>query len=175
SAGQPGTADSGGAGGAGACDVGGSAGVLGAGGAGGNGTCNFGRASGGGGGGGVYGGGGGGASSAGLGGGAGSSGFGSGASRTAIATDTTALPSISLTYTVAPHQATPTCTVPRLVGKRLKAARNALRAAHCKLGKIRRAHRGAQWVVRQKPKPGVVLPAGAKVTVKLGDRHRRKK
>ncbi|MFT4286404.1 PASTA domain-containing protein [Nocardioides sp.] len=169
--GQPGAPTAGGAGGSGCVD--GSAGSLGAGGAGASAAgCYPAGSGGGGGGGGLYGGGGGGASSAGSGGGAGSSGFGPGATNTSIATDTTGQPSISLLYTPQQAEATPTCTVPKVVGHSLKVARKLLRAAGCRLGKVHRAHRGARIVVRQRPKAGVVLPTGGKVKVTLGDRRR---
>jgi hypothetical protein len=132
--------------------------------------CVYPGSGGGGGGAGLYGGGGGGASSAGAGGGAGSSGAGAGATNVSITTDTTGQPSISLTYTAGPAAV---CTVPKLVGRKLTKARKLLRAAHCELGKVRRLHRGARWVVRQKPHRGTVLPAGTAVKVKLGDRPRR--
>jgi hypothetical protein len=58
------------------------------------------------------------------------------------------------------------CVVPKLRGLSLTAAKKALAAAKCKLGKrTRRAHpkvkRGR--VVASKPKPGASLPAGTKV------------
>jgi hypothetical protein len=60
------------------------------------------------------------------------------------------------------------CVVPKLKGKKLKAARKALTKAECKLGKIK-GHKGkAARVKKQNPKPGTVLPPGAKVNVKLG-------
>lgn len=66
---------------------------------------------------------------------------------------------------------TPHCVVPRLVGKRLTAARQALAAAHCALGRVRhrhtkRAHRGR--VVSQSERAGTRLAAGAKVGVVVG-------
>lgn len=166
--GQPGTATAGGATSPG-CAPSTTAGSLGAGADGRPATdCFYPGSGGGGGGAGLYGGGGGAASSAGDGGGAGSSGSGAGATNTSVVTDTTGQPSISLTYTAGPSA----CTVPKLVGHRLKAARKLLGAASCTVGKVRRTHPGARWVVRQKPKPGTVLPPGAAVRIRLGDRHR---
>jgi hypothetical protein len=75
------------------------------------------------------------------------------------------------TSTPPPAPLAPTCTVPKLVGKRLKAAKKRIRAADCKVGHVGRkkgvtARSGK--VVRQRPKPGAVLPAGSKVSLKLG-------
>ncbi len=63
------------------------------------------------------------------------------------------------------------CQVPRLRGRKLKASKKKLRAADCKLGKVTR-HRGATArtgrVVKQRPKPGALVPAGTKVKVTMG-------
>jgi hypothetical protein len=65
----------------------------------------------------------------------------------------------------------PTCTVPQLTGKKLKAAKKGLTKADCKLGKVKKL-KGATAktgkVVKQSPKAGKVLAAGSKVNVKLG-------
>jgi PASTA domain/FG-GAP-like repeat len=58
------------------------------------------------------------------------------------------------------------CTVPKVTGMTLPAARSATARAGCHVGKIRRAYsktvkRGR--VISQKPKPGTVLPNGGKV------------
>jgi IPT/TIG domain/PASTA domain len=67
------------------------------------------------------------------------------------------------------------CVVPKLRGKRLIAAKRRLKKAHCALGKVRKkarttAKRGR--VVAQRPKPGSVLPVGAKVKLTLGPGRR---
>jgi hypothetical protein len=65
-----------------------------------------------------------------------------------------------------------TCTVPKLKGKKLKAAKNALTKAHCKIGKTTEkndANAKSAKVVEQKPRPGAVLAPGSKVSVKLSD------
>jgi beta-lactam-binding protein with PASTA domain len=66
---------------------------------------------------------------------------------------------------VAPH-----CTVPKLKGKKLKATKKTLAKADCKLGKVKKL-KGATSktgkVKSQNPKPGKILPPGAKVNVKL--------
>jgi IPT/TIG domain/PASTA domain len=69
-----------------------------------------------------------------------------------------------------PGAGPPACTVPKLVGKRLKAARKALMASGCGLGKVAQSHLAilaTAKVISQSPKPGAVLPAGAKVNVKV--------
>jgi uncharacterized delta-60 repeat protein len=62
------------------------------------------------------------------------------------------------------------CVVPKLKGKTLKAAKQALRRAHCSPGKVTKAF-SAQvkkgHVLSQKPKPGTKLAAGAKVRLAL--------
>lgn len=63
------------------------------------------------------------------------------------------------------------CIVPRLRGKRLRAAKRALGAAHCRLGRVtkkqvRRRIRKRR-VVAQSPAPGTVRPSGARVSLVL--------
>jgi hypothetical protein len=62
----------------------------------------------------------------------------------------------------------PTCVVPSLRHRSLKAVRKILPAAECRLGPIRGKRRPGAKVVRQYRTPGIVLPAGAEVGVKLG-------
>ena len=61
------------------------------------------------------------------------------------------------------------CVVPKLVGLKISAARSALKAQGCRLGKVTRVHatykRGR--VVSQSTKPRARLPHGAKVGVKV--------
>jgi hypothetical protein len=59
------------------------------------------------------------------------------------------------------------CVVPRLKGKGLNPARRALTGANCKLGKVTGRRSGSARVAKQSPAPGAVLPAGAKVNVKV--------
>jgi hypothetical protein len=63
------------------------------------------------------------------------------------------------------------CVVPALAGKRLAAARRALRDAGCKVGFVIRPH-GARTatakVKRAVPGPGAKLPPGTPVSIKLG-------
>lgn len=63
------------------------------------------------------------------------------------------------------------CVVPKLNGKKLKAAKTNLKKADCKLGKV--THRKGVTsktgkVVKQSPKPGRQLAPGSKVKVTLG-------
>jgi hypothetical protein len=69
----------------------------------------------------------------------------------------------------------PGCRVPRLVGKRLSAARKLLVRGRCKLGRVRkvRSVRKAGTIVAQRPKPGTRLRAGSKVTVFVSKGRRR--
>jgi hypothetical protein len=63
------------------------------------------------------------------------------------------------------------CVVPNLAGKKLKASKREIKAAHCKLGKTTRrkgVKPASAKVVGQSKKPGTVLPAGSVVRVTLG-------
>lgn len=62
------------------------------------------------------------------------------------------------------------CVVPALAGKKLNAAKNRLRDAGCKLGRVAKVTgpvKKAGKVVKQSPQPGRVLAPGAKVNVKV--------
>ena len=63
------------------------------------------------------------------------------------------------------------CVVPKLNGKKLKAAKKALGKKDCKTGKVnkRKGVTGKTGkVIKQNPKPGKVLAPGTKITIKLG-------
>lgn len=60
-----------------------------------------------------------------------------------------------------------TCKVPKLAGKKLKAAKRALAKAHCTLGKVKGKKNKKARVKKQRPKAGTTLPAGTKVKVTL--------
>jgi beta-lactam-binding protein with PASTA domain len=63
------------------------------------------------------------------------------------------------------------CIVPRLKGKKLAAAKTALRQHHCGVGKITKVKspkRNRGRVISQKPKPGKHLRKGAKIALKIG-------
>jgi hypothetical protein len=63
------------------------------------------------------------------------------------------------------------CVVPKLTGKKLKAAKKKVRAADCKVGHVAKKKgvtvKSAK-VEKQSPKPGKLLAPGSKVSVKLG-------
>jgi hypothetical protein len=63
--------------------------------------------------------------------------------------------------------AQPECVVPKLKGKRLRAAKKALRNANCAVGKVARKKSTVRpgRVIKQRPKPKTTLPAGSKVTL----------
>jgi hypothetical protein len=59
------------------------------------------------------------------------------------------------------------CIVPKLKGEKLKAARKALRNAHCAIGKVKGPEGKTARVTKQTPKPGSVLSAGSKVNMRI--------
>lgn len=60
----------------------------------------------------------------------------------------------------------PTCVVPDLSGRSLRASRKILHAAHCRLGTVRGERRREVHVVTQYRPVGKVLPAWARIDVK---------
>jgi eukaryotic-like serine/threonine-protein kinase len=68
------------------------------------------------------------------------------------------------------------CEVPRLVGKTLRAARTALAANACRLGKVTLAYSQSTKgkVIGQKPKAGMELAENAKVNVTVSKGPRPK-
>lgn len=87
-------------------------------------------------------------------------------------TVTTIAGSATSFFTYAPAEpVTSTCRVPNLRGKKLKATRKVLGRVDCKVGHVGKkkgvtAKSGK--VVKQRPKPGTVRPAGSRVFVRLG-------
>lgn len=72
---------------------------------------------------------------------------------------------------VAPASSRSVCRVPNLAGRRLEGARKRIRKAGCRVGTVKKlagATAKTGVVVKQNPKPGKVLAAGAKVNLKLG-------
>jgi hypothetical protein len=74
------------------------------------------------------------------------------------------------TATPPPTAQPPRCKVPRLKGKTLRAARRALRRAHCRAGRVTRrrsrtVRRGR--VISTSPRAGRIRPNGTKVRIKL--------
>jgi hypothetical protein len=82
-----------------------------------------------------------------------------------------AAPAVSQTFSIATASQLkpPTrCTVPKVVGKRLGAAKSALKQRHCRTGKVGYAHSGKikkGIVISQSRRPGRVLPANSKVNL----------
>jgi beta-lactam-binding protein with PASTA domain len=64
-----------------------------------------------------------------------------------------------------PPSAQARCKVPKVVGKRLTAARRAITRARCRVGRIRRARsrKARGRVVKQTPRAGVRRPRGTRV------------
>jgi hypothetical protein len=68
------------------------------------------------------------------------------------------------------------CVVPKVKGKALRAAKRAIKAGHCSVGKVTKAfstHVKKGHVIAQKPRPGSQRAAGAKVSLKIsrGRKH----
>jgi hypothetical protein len=81
-------------------------------------------------------------------------------------------PEVSRTFSIAPRP----CTVPRVVGKRLAAAKRTIATRHCRTGKVgyvysRKRKKGV--VVSQSRRPGKVLPVGSKIDLVVGRGRRR--
>jgi hypothetical protein len=60
------------------------------------------------------------------------------------------------------------CVVPKLKGKKLKAAKKAIGRADCKTGKVSHSKGKPGKVIKQNPKPGKVLAPGTKVKLTVG-------
>jgi len=70
-----------------------------------------------------------------------------------------------------PPPRAPRCRVPRVIGMKLGRARSRIRAAHCTVGRVRRARsRRVGRVIAQSPKPGKVLRNRGKVNLVVGRR-----
>jgi hypothetical protein len=63
------------------------------------------------------------------------------------------------------------CKVPKLKGRKLGSAKRALRKRHCRIGKVTRKRRKKAprkaKIIKQRPRPGSIRPAGSKVSVTL--------
>jgi hypothetical protein len=74
-------------------------------------------------------------------------------------------------------KAPPACIVPKLRGKTLAGAKVALKAAHCRLGKVRKPDRkgkGRQVLVVKSSSPAAgAQPASGTVNLRLGPKHRK--
>jgi hypothetical protein len=79
-------------------------------------------------------------------------------------------------FTLARFLGDTTCVVPRLTGKRLEAAKRAIRTAHCSLGRVRKAYSAKVRkgrVISQSPPAGKVLPEGGKLSLTISKGMRR--
>jgi hypothetical protein len=77
----------------------------------------------------------------------------------------------SVTATFNQKATPPACVVPKVVGKKLRAAKTAIRARHCKVGKVSYAKSTKKKkgrVIGQKPKAGSHRANGAKVKLVVG-------
>jgi beta-lactam-binding protein with PASTA domain len=77
---------------------------------------------------------------------------------------------------VATFNKKPRCTVPKVVGLRLRKARARIVRAHCRVGRITEkfsTRRKKGRVLSQKPKPGRRFAAGARVNLVVGKGLRR--
>jgi hypothetical protein len=75
-------------------------------------------------------------------------------------------PTVAPVTTVEAH-----CVVPKLNGKSLKAAKKTIKAGACKVGLVSKkdgVKAASGKVIKQSPRPGVVLPVRTGVSVKLG-------
>jgi hypothetical protein len=75
---------------------------------------------------------------------------------------------VAQSFTIAKKVVPPKCTVPRVVGKTLAAAKLALKAKHCGTGRVSRAYSKTKKkgrVISQSRRAGRVLPAGTKVNL----------
>jgi hypothetical protein len=83
-----------------------------------------------------------------------------------------AAPDVSRTFSIAPAP----CRVPKVVGKRVAAAKSTIARRHCRAGKVgyaysRKRKRGI--VISQSRRPGKVLPARAKINLVVSRGRRR--
>jgi hypothetical protein len=73
------------------------------------------------------------------------------------------------------------CIVPKLKGRRLRPAKRVLRRRHCRIGKVIRKHRKKAprkaRIIKQRPGPRTIRPAGSKVhvTLRVRKKAQRKK
>jgi hypothetical protein len=91
---------------------------------------------------------------------------GTGTCTVTLNSDTT----VTASFTASPPPPTQ-CVVPRLRGKKLGAAKIALRKAHCRVGKVthvKSTRRHRNRVISQSPRPGAHLRSGSKVALKVG-------
>jgi PASTA domain/Regulator of chromosome condensation (RCC1) repeat len=81
-------------------------------------------------------------------------------------------PDVSRTFSIAAAQ----CRVPKVVGKRVAAAKRMIARKHCRTGKVRHAYsskRERGIVISQSRRPGKVLPARSKIDLLVSRGRRR--
>ncbi len=76
--------------------------------------------------------------------------------------------SVSQTFSIAPLKPPTRCTVPKVVGKQLAAAKLAIKRSHCRVGSVRyvnsrKIKKGI--VISQSRRPGKVLPLNSKINL----------
>jgi hypothetical protein len=81
-----------------------------------------------------------------------------------------AAPTVSRTFSIARKPLTPpsTCKVPKVVGKRLGAAKALIKRAHCRTGKVVYTYsrqRTSGFVVSQSRRPGKIVPANTRINL----------
>jgi hypothetical protein len=90
-----------------------------------------------------------------------------------------AAPPVSQSFSIAtkaPLQSPTRCTVPRVIGKRLGAAKLTIRRSHCRTGKVGYAYsriRRKGIVISQSRRPGRVLPANSKINLVVSRGRKR--
>jgi hypothetical protein len=95
--------------------------------------------------------------------------FGTGAADVFHVSDASSWDSSSTPTAILTNSALNRCVVPNLKGKTVRAAKSALKARSCRIGRVRRVHaKGKKGrVVSQSRKPGSRLAVGTKVAVKI--------
>jgi hypothetical protein len=90
-----------------------------------------------------------------------------------------AAPTVSLTFPIAPKtQLKPpeTCKVPNVVGKRLRAAKLAIKHSHCRTGRVGHAYsrkRSKSTVISQSRRPGKTVPANSTINLVVSEGRKR--
>ncbi len=80
------------------------------------------------------------------------------------------------TFSIATRTPPPRCTVPKVVGKRLRTAKSAIKRRHCRTGKVRYAYsrkRKKGIVISQSRRQGRVLAANSKINLVVSRGRRR--
>jgi hypothetical protein len=91
----------------------------------------------------------------------------------------TAAPTVSLTFPIAPKaQLKPpeTCKVPNVVGKRLRAAKLAIKHSHCRTGRVGHAYsrkRSNGTVISQGRRPRKTVPASSTINLVVSEGRKR--